>query len=70
MWSYEQMANEWIQQVSDEDLIRMQEAELFNGSWEYWASLRDLGDGRTVEQRREVPEFVGMILGDGGNDVR
>jgi hypothetical protein len=22
------------------------------------------------EQRREVPEFVGMILGNGGNDVR
>ena len=53
--TYIQWANEWIQQVSDENLQRMETANLFNGSWQIWAELRDIGvENRTTEQRRQV----------------
>lgn len=56
--SFIQFANEWMQQLSDEDLQRMETAKLFGGEWEYWSALRDIGLlERTTEQRREVARF-------------
>ena len=55
--TYEQFTNEWIQYVADEDLMRMREAELFTTSWEYYATLRDLGVDRDADQRREIARF-------------
>jgi hypothetical protein len=57
--SYEDFANEWLNYVSDEDLMNMSEAGLFNGHWSYWATVRDAE--RSVEQRREVARFRTVV---------
>jgi hypothetical protein len=59
--TYEDFANDWINYVSDEDLQQMRDAGLFTTDWTYYRDLRDLGDQRDDDQRREVARFRTVV---------